>query len=120
MAKHNILGNKGEKIAVDYLVGLGYEIIEVNWQKHKYEIDVIAKDEAEMVFVEVKTRATSFYGKPEEAITTFKQTHLINGAEFYLEENEIDLDSRFDVISIILNDKVEEIRHIKSAFYSEV
>lgn len=120
MADHNILGKEGEDLAVQFLKELGYEIVEENWQYKKFEIDVIAKDGNEMVFVEVKTRSTSFFGEPEEAVTNQKQKHLIEGADFYLNENEIDLESRFDVISIVLNNNKPQIKHIKSAFYPEV
>jgi len=118
MAEHNRLGEQGEQIAIDYLVGLGYQIIEANWRKHKFEIDIIAQDENDLVIVEVKTRATDFFGNPEEAVTITKQKHLINGAECYIEENEIDLECRFDVMAIVLN-STTTINHIKDAFSPE-
>ena len=115
MAEHNKLGKKGEQKAIAFLEDLGYTIVEVNWRKHKFEIDVIAKDKHELVFVEVKTRSTALFGLPEEAVTLKKQKHLIDGADYYLQENEIDLESRFDVISVIINEE-KEIKHIKNAF----
>jgi len=119
MAHHNVLGKKGEDLAIVYLKQLGYTIIEINWQRHKYEIDVIAQYQNEIIFVEVKTRATTFFGQPEEAVTLTKQKHLINGADFYIQEKEIDLDARFDVVAIVLNENKQEIKHIKNAFYPE-
>jgi putative endonuclease len=119
LAKHNILGQQGEQLAVNYLKKLRYKIIETNWKQHKYEIDVIAQDNDEIIFVEVKTRSTSFFGEPEEAVTLVKQKHLIEGADFYIQENEIDLNARFDVIAIVLNETTQEIKHIKEAFYPE-
>ena len=116
MADHNQLGEKGEELAVKFLVNLGYQIIDTNWREQKFEIDIIALDEEEIVFVEVKTRSTSAYGNPEEAVTETKQKHLINGADFYIQENEVDLDARFDVIAIIENSNELTINHIKSAF----
>jgi len=118
MAEHNQLGKQGEKEAVNYLQKLGYAIIETNWQQHKFEIDIIAQDKKEIVFVEVKTRSTAYFGKPEEAVTLSKQKHLIEGADYYLQEKEIDLEARFDVISVVI-DKTTEINHIKDAFYPE-
>lgn len=119
MAQHNQLGKKGEEIAVRYLKEKHYEILETNWQAHKFEIDIIALDKKEIVFVEVKTRSTNFFGTPEEAVTLSKQKHLIEGAHYYLEENEIDLDARFDVISII-NSPQLKVEHIEEAFYPQV
>ncbi|MCB9361410.1 MAG: YraN family protein [Flavobacteriales bacterium] len=115
MAQHNQLGKQGEGLAVQFLQKLGYTIIETNWQKHKFEIDIIAQHNNEIVFVEVKTRSTAYFGKPEEAVTRAKQKHLIEGADFYLQEKEIDLEARFDVISVIIN-HTTEINHIKEAF----
>lgn len=117
MAEHNILGKKGEEKAVDFLQKLGYEIVATNWLEHKFEIDIIAKDKNELVFVEVKTRATDYFGLPEEAVTQAKQNHLIDGANYYIEKNEIDLEARFDVVSVILNANTIKITHFKSAFY---
>ena len=120
MAKHNTLGHKGEELAVEFLKQLGYAIIETNWQEKKFEIDVIAKDKNELVFVEVKTRSTNYFGNPEESVTLSKQKHLIEGANYYLETNEIDLDCRFDVVAIVKNNNEQKIEHIKDAFYPEV
>ena len=121
MAEHNQLGEKGEKLAEVYLKKLGYKIITTNWRERKFEIDIIAleKNEKELVFIEVKTRSTEKFGAPEEAVTLKKQEHLIEGADYYINEKEIDLECRFDVISIILNENQEEIKHIKKAFYPE-
>jgi putative endonuclease len=119
MAEHNKLGERGEKIALTFLVELDYKIIETNWRQRKFEIDIIAKDKEEIVFIEVKTRSTNVFGAPEEAVTLKKQMHLIEGADCYIQENEIDLECRFDVISIILNEKNKEIKHIENAFYPE-
>ncbi len=118
MATHNEIGKKGEELAVDFLINLGFQIITTNWQEHKFEIDIIAQDKNEIVFVEVKTRTTDYFGKPEEAVTPTKQKHLIEGANYYLEMNEIDLECRFDVISVIIGNS-NQIQHIKEAFYPE-
>ncbi len=116
MAKHNVLGEQGEKFAQEYLEDLGYEIVCANWKERKFEIDLIAKDGSELVFVEVKTRSTAFFGNPEEAVTLIKQKHLINGADYYIQKNEIDFECRFDIIAIVLNTKQKDIKQIKNAF----
>ncbi len=120
MAEHNQLGAKGEQIALSFLEKLNYKIIASNWKEKKYEIDIIAVDNNEIVFVEVKTRSSEEFGNPEEAVTLKKQQHLIEGADHYIQKNEIDLDCRFDVISIIQNKNDNKLNHIKSAFYPEV
>ena len=117
MATHHALGQKGEQLAIDYLQRKGYKILTTNWRKHPYEIDIIAQDDHELVFIEVKTRSTAFFGEPEESVTLTKQNTLIAGANHYLEEQEIDLDSRFDVIAIVINATTQELRHIEAAFY---
>jgi len=116
MAEHNILGEKGEVLAREYLEKLGYQIIVTNWRERKFEIDLIAIDNEELVFVEVKTRRTDFFENPEDAVTPKKQQHLINGADCYVQENEIDLECRFDVIAVVHNEHRTEVKHIKSAF----
>lgn len=116
MAQHNDLGNQGEEKALTFLVEQGYKIVVANWQEHKFEIDIIAIDNDEIVFVEVKTRATDYFGSPEEAVTIAKQQHLIEGANYYLEQNEIDLNARFDVVAIVMNENKSVINHIKDAF----
>lgn len=116
MAKHNILGEKGEQLAKAFLENEGYNIVALNWRANKFEIDLIAKDNEELVFVEVKTRSTAYFGDPEEAVTLKKQQHLINGADYYVQENEIDMECRFDVVAIILNENQKEVKHIKNAF----
>jgi putative endonuclease len=117
MARHNDIGLKGEQLAKRYLEDLGYKIMETNWRKRKFELDLIAVDQNEIVYVEVKTRSTSFFGRPEDAVTPKKQQHLMNGADYYIQLYEIDLACRFDVIGIVLNANFKEIKHFKNAFY---
>lgn len=116
MADHNVLGARGERIAKAYLEQLGYKIIALNWRERKFEIDLIVIDKNELVFVEVKSRSTAYYGNPEEAVTPKKQLHLINGADCYVQQKEIDLECRFDVVAVILNENRQEVKHIKNAF----
>ena len=118
MAEHNLLGERGEELAKSYLENLSYKILATNWRKRKFEIDIIAIDNDEIVFVEVKTRSSTHFGLPEEAVTTKKQEHLINGADCYIQENEIDLECRFDIVAIVLDKKGAEVKHIKGAFSS--
>jgi len=119
LAEHNELGKKGEEIARQYLEKEGFIILETNWRHEKDEIDIIARDGDELVVVEVKTRRNNFFGEPEEAVSDQKEEFIIRATDAYLIENDLDIDTRFDIISIILNKKEQKIRHIKDAFYPE-
>ena len=114
------LGKKGEEIAVNFLRDEGFEIIEQNYRYGKGEIDIIIKDPSDnyLAFVEVKTRQNLDYGEPEYAITKNKQRQIRKMAELYLYEKEIEeLDCRFDVIAILLEDiDKPSIKHYVNAF----
>ena len=116
MADHNDLGKLGEELAVQYLVDKGYEILERNWHNIHKEIDIIAKDEKFLVIVEVKTRQSDEYGDPDLAVTKRKQRMLIAAANAYIFKNRLDVSTRFDIISIILNGGNPRIDHIEDAF----
>lgn len=117
MATNTELGKKGEELAINYLAKKGYRILNKNWRYQHLEIDIIAKDGDMLVFVEVKTRSTGFFGNPEDAISTQKIRRLVDAAEAYILITDSDLDSRFDVISILLHpNKTPEIEHFDDAF----
>ena len=116
MAAHNDFGNLGEELAVDYLTGKGYKILERNWRNIHKEIDIIAKDGDFLVIVEVKTRQTDAYGAPDTAVTKRKQRMLIAAANAYITRNKLDVETRFDIISIILKGSEPVIEHIEDAF----
>ena len=120
MSKAFELGRKGEELAVAHLKSLGYEILDVNWFSGHLEIDIVAKDGKELVIVEVKSRGTDSYEHPSEAVSNKKIRFLINAAEAYIFEKNMELDTRFDVISIIFNGKGFEIEHFKDAFYPPI
>lgn len=110
------LGDRGEKIALEFLNRSGYKILDHNFRTPMGEIDIVAfKDE--LVFVEVKSRTNLKYGSPQEAVTPFKQQHIKKAALFYLQQkNMTDSIFRFDVIAILFNGASYEIEHIVSAF----
>lgn len=116
MAKHNELGNLGEELAAQYLTDKGYEILERNWRNIHKEIDIIAKDSKVLVIVEVKTRQTDEYGNPDIAVTKQKQWRLISAANAYVFKNKLDIDIRFDIISIFFRDSEPIIEHVEDAF----
>lgn len=115
MAKHNEIGVFGENQAVFYLETNGYQILERNFRFRKGEIDIIAYKNPFVCFVEVKTRSSNDWGKPEEAINSHKEKLLINTANAFLEQHEMDEMARFDVITIVGDEKKFEIKHLKDA-----
>lgn len=111
-------GVMGEKLATEYLLGIGYQILETNWQCGHKEIDIIAKDNDTIVIVEVKTRHSNYLLEPEVTVDSYKQKHLVWAANSYVNIHSYDLDVRFDIISIVVNNNNEKrIEHIKDAFY---
>lgn len=117
MAHHTDLGKKGENIATAHLIGKDYKILERNWRYVKDEIDIIAETEDFIVFVEVKTRSTSFFGEPEESVNEKKEKFLIRAADEYIIQKDIDKEARFDIISIVIESNKQTVRHIEDAFY---
>lgn len=121
MAKHNELGMTGEAVAVDYLLNNGYEIVDRNWRSGHKEIDIIAAKNGMLVIVEVKTRKNSQYGNPEDAVTDRKIRRIVTATDAYLRLKMIDMQVRFDVITILIKDNsVLSIEHIKDAFYAPI
>ena len=116
MASHNDLGLEGEDLAAKHLVESGCKILERNWRFGKEEIDIIARIADDLVIVEVKTRNSNFFGEPHEFVTKGKQSHMIRAANAYIEKHDLDLETRFDVIGIIINSKEKTIDHIEGAF----
>ena len=95
----------------------GGPIIATNWRYRKFEIDIIAQHNDQMVFVEVKTRKNDTFGEPEEFVSRRQQNFLIAAAHHYLVEHHIELESRFDVIAITENNNKPTVKHLESAFY---
>ena len=115
MAEHNETGKQGESIAVQYLQDKGYRVLEQNWHNHHEEIDIIVTKDNELVIVEVKCR-TGTLVNPVIAVNRNKQNRLIKAANAYIQRKNIDMETRFDIISIILG-KETTIDHIENAFY---
>jgi putative endonuclease len=116
MAEHNELGKLGEDLAVQYLTDKGYEILERNWRNIHKEIDIIAKEGDDLVIVEVKARQTDEYGEPDIAVTKRKQRMLIAAANAYITRKGLDVETRFDIVSIVFKDGEPVIEHIEDAF----
>lgn len=117
MATHNETGTKGEQIATNYLEKKGYTVLETNWRFKNLEADIIASINKTLVIAEVKTRKSNYFGEPETFVNKQKQKNLIMAANEYVVRNQMDTEVRFDIISIIINDKEMNINHIEDAFY---
>jgi putative endonuclease len=117
MALHNEIGKQGEELAVEYLIRNEYKILEKNWRFKKSEIDIIAKKEDKVVFIEVKTRTSTFFQEPEKSVTLKKQKMIFIGANQYAQNLSDDIEIRFDIVSISLINNQQKIKHIKDAFY---
>jgi len=110
-------GKEGEKIAAAFLKKNGYRINEYNFRCVFGEIDIIAHEKSELVFIEVKTRNSIELGYPEQAVGIRKQKKMSQLASWYLQKKNItDTSARFDVVAITMLPSGNEIRLIKNAF----
>jgi|SRR5690554_1224798 len=117
MAEHNKVGKKGEEIALVYLREKGYKILVTNWLYRKAELDIVAIHNNFLVVAEVKTRTSTVFETPKEAVTLKKQKHIIRAADAYIQEHDIHLECRFDIVSVLIQNNTVEIEHIEDAFY---
>ncbi|HLV15064.1 MAG TPA: YraN family protein [Xanthomarina sp.] len=119
MAYHNELGEWGEQFAAEYLLKNGYEILERNYFYDRAEVDIIAKTKAGdcVVCIEVKTRNSDVFGDPQSFVSKSKVKLLVKAMDAYLNENDLSLETRFDIIAIIKNKSTEELTHYEDAFY---
>ena len=111
------LGKLGESLAAKYLQKCGYSIIERNFRVRYGEIDIIAQEGDTLIFVEVKTRISTKFGLPEEAITVKKLHEIIKTAHMYtLLHHMQSMAQRVDAVAIQMNEKytVQDIRHIEN------
>ena len=108
------LGKNGEDIATNYLQSIGYLIMERNYTAKQGEIDIIARDNKEFVFIEVKTRSSNQFGRPAEAVDSIKQKHLISTIKYYLYSKHLENSYvRIDIIEVYFNQNNYTINHIK-------
>lgn len=113
------LGLIGEQLAVNYIRDNGYSIMDRNYRTRLGELDIIAKKDNIIVFIEVKTRTSNTYGMPSEAVTYRKQKTIQRLSQQYIlhrKLNDTCLNYRFDVIEVKVIDKKYKIDHIENAF----
>ena len=107
------LGRTGERLAAEALMSKGYRILERNFRCRHGEIDLVAEDEHDLIFVEVKARRGVSFGLPEDALTMRKRRKLVEVASYYLDFHTCsDRSWRIDVVAVQFSSsgKLEEIR----------
>ena len=122
--KKREIGNIGEKLAAKFLKKSGYKIIKKNYADSGNEIDIIAKDDSYVIFVEVKTRTLGHQSakepRPASAVGPQKQRKIISAAKYFMATNTLKRKMRFDIVEVYLTEektkKAEKILHLKSAF----
>jgi len=117
MSNNTEKGTIGEEIATAHLLKQGYTILAKNWRHKHLELDIVAQIDDVLVIVEVKLRASNVFGAPEEFVTKSKQKKIIKAADFYILENKVDFETRFDIVSVIQNPNELNVEHIIGAFY---
>jgi len=117
MAEHNVFGKFGEQFAVAYLLQNGYKIHHRNYSYLKAEIDIIAEKSNTLIIVEVKARSTTFKATMADMIPKKKIKLLVLAADHYVRTNAIDLELRFDVITVFKTAEGFQLEHVKDAFY---
>ncbi|MDI6048472.1 MULTISPECIES: YraN family protein [unclassified Flavobacterium] len=117
MAEHNELGKLGEEMAVEFLRKDGYTILETNWTFQKAEIDILAQKENTLAVVEVKTRSSLEFGLPQDFVKPKKIQLLVKAVDAFVNERNLDVEVRFDIIAIHKEGKSFVIEHLIDAFF---
>lgn len=112
------IGNEGEEIAAAYLESKGWLILDRNYFFEKAEVDIVAYDHTQIIFVEVKLRSNTFFGRPEEYVTHQKEKRIKQVAEAWVYERKMDTARvRFDVVAIVQKgNEAPDINHFEDAF----
>ena len=118
MAKHNELGQAGEKAASEYLISKGYIVRDMNWRVDKLEIDIVAQETTANLLhiIEVKTRTDIDHFDPMESITRSKISNLINAANGYISYYQLKMSVQFDVMVLVGKAPDFVIHYIPDAF----
>ncbi len=120
MAEHNILGRSGELLAAEYLENKGYMVLDRNWRSGHKELDLVARSGNTLVVVEVKTRGSARFGNPEDAVDMRKIRRLVLATDAYLRLKCLDMNVRFDIVTIIDSGGKVTVEHIEDAFFPPI
>jgi len=118
MAAKDDLGKRGETLAAEHLTASGYQVLERNWRCSQGEIDIVAFKDGQVVFIEVKTRSSTAFGHPLEAITVAKLARLRRLAGAWCQAHpDVRAGVRIDAIAIIAPTRgLVEIEHLEGVF----
>ena len=111
------LGRQGENLAADSYLDKGYTILERNYRFGRSEVDIIARKAKTLAIVEVKSRTSTYFGDPQSFVTKKQQRSLVLAADQYVNANGLDVAVRFDIVSIVFQQKTHKIHIIENAFY---
>src|SRR5436190_24171951 len=114
------LGDIGEGIACDTLKNKGYQILRRKYTFNRAEVDIVAEFEGKLIFVEVKTRVSSYLTDPSLMVTIGKQKQIIRAADQFVKDYYPEKEWRFDIMVVITNSEYTSIEHIEDAFYPMV
>ena len=117
MDERHSLGWEGENLACELLLKKGYEILHRNYRFRKAEIDIVARKDQNIVFVEVKSRTSNWVENLAELVTKKQRKMLVQAADHYIITQDIDLEARFDIITILKLGEQVEMQHLEDAFY---
>jgi len=118
MAEKNETGKMGEEVARKYLEDKGYRVLETNWRFHRFELDIIATDDKELIIAEVKTRSMNYLVTPEMAVDRTKIRRIVAATDAYMRRYNFSLPVRFDILAIVKNGQSFDIEHIEDAFFA--
>ncbi|RNC92014.1 MAG: endonuclease [Allomuricauda sp.] len=118
MGNHNEFGKQGEQLAVDFLTKKGYVIKQRNYRFLKGEIDIIAQKGKILAIVEVKSRNKAFVASISDTVNHKKKKLLIETANNYVIEEDLEVEVRFDIVTVVQKEKKIEIVHLEDAFYN--
>ncbi len=110
------LGAFGEQLAFQYLRDKDYRVMARNYRYGHLEADIICQHAGKLIVIEVKTRQTAEIGEPWRAVTRSKQRQIIKVANAYIFQKDIQLETQFDIISIVHNNFRTDLEHIEDAF----
>ena len=119
LKSNTVLGKIAEDHACSFLQNSGYRILERNWRYSHAEIDIIASKDGELVFIEVKSRSSLYFGEPSEFVSPSKELRIKAAAQRYMEQISYSWAIRFDIISIFLDVLKRPIKlmHYEDAFF---
>ena len=119
MAEHNDFGNLAENLAAEFLMKKSYKILVRNFRYQRAEIDIVAEFQNLIVVVEVKARSYNTLIEPQEAVTKKKIKAIVMCSDFFMSENAINKEVRFDIITVLPDEKGKlQINQIEDAFQS--